>query len=111
MKLNNHVPHRLKKRTLKRVWKFGALTFKRNQPSYRYYELMDLMKNLNSEAYRHLKSRLFIRGVLNNKMQQFKGRILEDFIWTNTPQGGKFWSIAESLSYDFFKEKDSWELE
>ncbi|AYD82402.1 hypothetical protein Aci011_003 [Acinetobacter phage vB_AbaM_B09_Aci01-1] len=110
MKMNNHVPHRLKKRTLKRVWKFGSATFKRNQPSYRYYELMDLMKNLNPEAYRHLKSRLFIRHALNSGIHHFKGRILDDFVWHRTPQGSRFWGMAEDLAYEYFKEKDSEEL-
>ena len=119
MKLNNHVPHCLKKRTLKRIWNGkgskkpkcrGILSVMR-QPSYRYHELLKLMKDVSPEAYRYLSNRLRVRGIVNDRYQSFQGKIVNDFVWSRTPQGGALWNMAEDISYEYFKDKDSKELE
>lgn len=115
MKLNNHVPHRLKKRTLKLIWNGkgskvpkskGILSVMR-QPSYRYHELLKLMKDVSQEAFRYLSKRLRIRGIVNDRYQTFQGKIVNDFVWSRTPQGAAFWKTAEDVAREYFKEKDS----
>lgn len=118
MKLNNHVPHRLKKRTLKRVWngkggkkpKSRGILSSMRQPSYRYHELLKLMKVVSPEAFRYLSNRLRIRGIINDRYQTFQGRIINDFVWSRTPQGAAFWNSAEDVAYQHFLKKDSEEL-
>lgn len=115
MKLNNHVPHRLKKRTLKLIWNGkgskvpkskGILSVMR-QPSYRYHELLKLMKDVSPEAFRYLSKRLRIRGIVNDRYKTFQGKIVNDFVWSRTPQGAAFWKTAEDVAREYFKEKDS----
>ncbi|UJE34797.1 hypothetical protein vBAbaPP1_06 [Acinetobacter phage vB_AbaM_P1] len=92
MKLNNHVPHKLKKRILKK-----RVQESRYEASVKYYELLKLVKSINIEAYRYLVQRLRIRGVLNDKENQsFTGFLMRDFTWSSTPQGPAYWARLDS---------------
>ncbi|QIW91664.1 hypothetical protein vBAbaMD22_151 [Acinetobacter phage vB_AbaM_D22] len=90
MKLNNHVPHKLKKRVLK---KSGS---KPNR-SVSYYRLIKSAKIVDKKAYRYLLDRLRIREVLNDEENHgFTGNLIGDFTWSQTPYGGAYWASVHS---------------
>lgn len=92
MELVNHVPHKIKKRILKKKDKAGNGEW--SYCNYRYYQTMDIVKSIDLEGYRHLKNRLRLKHVLgqHTSNQAFTGMLMADFIWFDTPQLGKYWS-------------------
>lgn len=95
MKLLNHVPHKLKKRTLKLAEGRGDVNqFWRNS---RYYRTLKILKATDLEAYRYLKDRLRVKGIIGKKTmnQAFTGSLMSDFPWMKTPQGAAFWALMD----------------
>ena len=93
MKLNNHVPHKLKKRVLKKAYDLNGNVF---QNSHKYYETLKIAKMVNRKAYKVLKERLRIRGILKmHEEESFTGRVIAEFRWNGTPEGVGFWSKAD----------------
>lgn len=95
MKLLNHIPHKLKKRTLKLGEGRGNVNqFWRNS---RYYNTLKILKATDLEAYRYLKDRLRVKGIIGKSTynQSFTGSLMSDFVWRETPQGAAFWALMD----------------
>lgn len=96
MQLNNHVPHNLKKRYLKKHE--GKVRIHANIPyipTLGYYELINIFKNddrVDRGAYRYLQKRLRMKHVNKSKVQAFSGKLSCDFIWDNSEDGHSYWS-------------------
>lgn len=92
IKLNNHVHNRLKKRNLKRLVK-GAF-IKGTGVSIQYYNLLDIVKSderFCRSVYSHLTKRLRVRGVMEQNMEHFTGRLSSNFVWADTEEGHEYW--------------------
>jgi len=97
MKLLNHVPHNLKKRYLKKHE--GKIKIHRNvlyTPTAFYYKLIDILRKdvrVEREAYRYLQKRLRLKHVNKSKVQAFTGKLSCDFIWDDSEDGHRYWSL------------------
>lgn len=78
MELVNHVPHKIKKRILKKKHKAGNGEW--SYCNYRYYQTMDIVKSIDLEGYRHLKNRLRTKHILgqHTSNQAFTGMLMTD---------------------------------
>lgn len=96
MRLNNHVPHNLKKRYLKKHE--GKIIVHRNvlyTPTAFYYKLIDILRKdvrVEREAHRYLQKRLRLKHVNKSKVQAFSGKLSCDFIWDDSEYGHSYWS-------------------
>lgn len=86
----NHVPHKLKKRVLKK----GGSNENR---SVSYYNLIKVAKIVDKKAYHYLLNRLRVHGILKDvENNGFTGRLMGDFIWSKTPYGCSYWASVDS---------------
>ncbi|QQV88703.1 hypothetical protein Liucustia_03 [Acinetobacter phage Liucustia] len=96
---NNHVPHKIKKRIMKKadsiINQRVVDIFWRN---VRYYNTIKMVKSLDAEAGRYLEKRLRQKNVITKDANNnaFTGSLMFDFVWSKTPQGMQFWNEVDS---------------
>lgn len=104
MKLNNHVPHKLKKRVLK---KLRGRQWQEEYVSVDYYKLIKIFKDdqrVCRSAYQYLLKRLRVKGAIYNiSMESFTGYLSGDFVWDNHPQGHDFWRRLDEWVWEHYK--------